>query len=234
VFFSLYHSKNALTKVTLKDLKITRYRGGVSFVCDTPKCTPPNDSLPTVSSENVIDHVVFDQIGDAYWASSLEHAGKGAILLKHTGGTKILNSTFTHIDNVPERGGLIHSIYMTSGVIGSIVSGNTFVGGTGAIIKVTDRSNGNTFTNNSFADNVFGIRDRFLGSRPEDEPEPTQCASWGNVISGNRFSDVSVHAIAYGYVRGVTCRFAEPANKIRMICDGVPKLGPTTQVCVNP
>jgi hypothetical protein len=232
VFFTLFHGKNESTLITLKDLKITRYRGGITIACATPKCTPPSESPPTVSSGNIIDGVIFDQIGDAYWASSVDAAGKAAILLNHTRGTRIVNSTFSRIDNIPSREGLIHAIYMTSVVQNTIVIDNTFIGGTGAIIKITDFSNNNLIQNNSFADNIFGIRDRFSGSFLGEEP--IHCASWGTIISGNTFTNVTTPAVAYGYASGTSsCRFTEPPSNIRMYCNGVPKYGLITQHCDN-
>lgn len=197
------------TGLTIKGLKITKYKGAITII--------GSDEPTSVKANISITNNIFEKLGDLHYSSN--SAGKGAILLTRTNGNFITNNTFTDIENIYDNRGLIHAVYFTSEAKGNLVQNNNFVNVSGSTIKITDFSNNNVIINNSFTKTTTAIVDRWCGARTEDDISKCpggmpQCPSWGTVIDTQteQYKNVFLSEVsqAYGIYKvpaGQLCRF---------------------------
>lgn len=219
VFLTLRHAGEPLV-FTLEDVAITRYRGALSVKAE-------DGADPDVDQDLVVRNVVMERIGDKY--HYVEHAdgswleGKGAILLTDTSGGRFEENYFHHVRNVEGSEGLIHAMYFTAHASRHRVEDNVFHGCTGAIVKLSDFSNGNVFVDNAFSSGQLAVRDRWCGAL--EDPETctdgvAQCPSWENEVpyERNTFSDIEGDepVKVLDIPDGQTCDHDPPASNIRM------------------
>jgi hypothetical protein len=219
VWFQLHHSGTP-TPFSIQGFLITRYRGAISIVGEEGITADPDLGV-------TVHNVAFQRIGDKYHYR--EHTdgtwleGKGAILLTRSSGCTFTDNWFDNIRNVEGSEGLIHAIYFTSRASRHLVSGNTFHGCTGAMIKLTDYSNENQFLDNQMSYAPHGLRDRWCGA--DEDPEErcdgdAQCPSWENYFPTERNTwgnlDAGDPVTVLDIPDGQTCDQPSPASNVRM------------------
>lgn len=231
VWFTVRHVGVAIP-MTIEGLAIMRYRGAITIAAEEGVTDDPDLGI-------AIRNVVFQRIGDKYHYR--EHTdgtwleGKGAILLTRTSGCSIEDSWFDNIRNVEGSEGLVHAIYFTSRASRHRVEGNTFHGGTGAHVKLSDYSNENRFLDNHFSYAPHGVRDRWCGA-DEDPVEACeggvpQCPSWDNYLPTERNTwgnlDAGDIATILAIPEGQVCDQPPPSSNVRIdLGDGGVVLGP--------
>jgi hypothetical protein len=209
------------TPMTIEGLFVTRYRGAISIKADDAVTSDPDLGI-------TIDNMAFQRVGDKYHYRERSDGtyleGKGAILLTQASGCSVTDSWFDNIRNVEESAGLVHAIYFTSQASRHLVQGNTFHGCTGAMIKLSDYSNGNRFLDNQISYAPHGLRDRWCGASEDPEGEceegEAQCPSWENYYPYERNTwgniDAEDPVTVVRIPDGQTCAFDPPASNIRM------------------
>jgi hypothetical protein len=206
--------------LTIRNLKVTRYRGAITI-------QNPFSSSSTRVNQNVrVNNMAFMKIGDQYYPQNT--AGKAAILLTNTYGSRFEKNYFYHIkNNRVIRGkstkGLIHAFYFSSKASRHVVRDNVILGFTGSAIKLTNYSNANLFEYNRFSYGPTAIVDRWCGSK--EDPSIcaggiAQCPSWNNDFSlrNNRGSNLSLayRAIIQPIPRGQDCGIPPPRSNLRI------------------
>lgn len=207
--------------IAVENLRIEKYRGAISLRAH-------DDGQLDKFRANRIDNNVFLRLGDFYHDAGI--AGKGAVLLTRVDGALIEDNYFRHVRNGSGTSGLIHGIYMTRTTSSNKVRNNMFAGSSGVHVKVTHYSNDNVFAGNTFMYAPGGIIDRFCGTRDDDpatdcEDGVPQCPSWGNEVrADNVFHELDMWGVGvYGATSGTSCAYPDPADDVRMVCEGVPK-----------
>lgn len=230
VWLSVRHSGRPFP-LRVEGLAVTRYRGAISVKADDGVEGDPDLGL-------AVENVVFQRIGDKYfhreYADGTWLEGKGAILLTRASGCTVADSWFDQVRNVEASAGLVHAIYFTSHASRNRVTGNVFHGVTGAIVKLTDASNGNTFLDNQLSYAPHGLRDRWCGALEDPDErcggEP-QCPSWHNVFPYERNTwghlDHGDPVTVLDVPEGQSCGEPAPDDGVRMdLGEGGLVLGP--------
>lgn len=175
------------TGLTIKNLRFVDYSTVITLNGD-------RDDPGGFNKGTVITNNVFARIG----SRPGRPLSTAAVRLVNSHDNVIENNYFRTIRNNPVKTcGALHPIYVAHHSSGNRITGNRFDDYCGAAIKLRDRSNDNTITDNAFktSDSVFAIQEWYCDKTTEPACTKAQgeCPSTGNIASGNSYGDSLFH-----------------------------------------
>jgi hypothetical protein len=228
-FFKLNYA-GGKSNLVFRGLHIKRYLSAIQFYAD-------RENFARNNSDNEITDCIFEEIGNAYWASDTVPDAYSAINLVNSDFNKIRGNTFKKIRN--SKGGiLLHSIYLAHNSNNNDVADNHFEDVTGSFIRLRDYSNANAVSKNDFtrADTSVVAVDTWYCVEPFEDANGdgiddvtkctktnAECPSIDNTVYKNSYSATSTFFAEHvGYDAGQTdCRIAIPAinNQVQQNVD---------------
>lgn len=132
---------------------------------------------------NVITGMTFKELGSK-WAGA---KGYGGVVLVNSKNNVIENTWFERLENNSSDASLIHGVYLADQSSGNQITGNTFKYVTGSPIRARNDSNDNVIDGNLFrrTGTSSGAGNGAFTDWFNDDSSPYECASHGNVFSGN-------------------------------------------------
>ena len=171
------------TGLTIKNLRFVDYSTVITLNGD-------RDNPGRFNKGTVIANNVFARIG----SRPGRPLSTAAVRLVNSRENVIENNYFRTIRNNPVKTcSALHPVYAAHYSSGNRITGNRFEDYCGAAIKLRDRSNDNTITDNAFktSDSVFAIQEWYCDKTAETACTKArgECPSTGNIATGNAWGD---------------------------------------------